>query len=105
MEKLKKYDFAKEFSETPGPRYKKLGDHSGEEFREDVLKKLLDQYELIEIDGTDIKTSFTPSFLSEAFAPIAKEMGENKFFKRVKLYSRDNPNLEEKFKNFTKLKS
>ncbi|TLD80160.1 DUF4325 domain-containing protein [Helicobacter sp. MIT 05-5293] len=98
------YDFAKEFSETPGPRYKSLGKFSGEAFREDVLRGLLEKYDFIEIDGSNIKTSFTPSFLSEAFAPLSKEMGgfEN-LSKRVRLFSKTNPNLERKFKDFASL--
>ncbi len=106
MNKEKKlvYDFAKNFSSKPGPRYRELGEFSGEAFREDVLRGLLDRYEIIEIDGSGIETSFTPSFLSEAFAPLSKEMGgfEN-LRKRVRLFSATNPNLERKFKDFASL--
>lgn len=98
------YDFAKEFSKKPGPRYRSLGQFSGEEFREDVLRDLLNRYDFIEIDGSGIDTSFTPSFLSEAFAPLSREMGgfEN-LSKRVRLFSKKNPNLEQKFKDFASL--
>ena len=64
------YNFAEEFTDAPGPRYRKLGDKSGQEFREDVLEALLNEYDVIEIDGSHIKTSFNPSFLSEAFSPL-----------------------------------
>ncbi|WP_170177198.1 STAS-like domain-containing protein [Helicobacter trogontum] len=98
------YNFTKEFSSTPGPRYKTLGKHSGEEFREDVLRPLLEKYEFVEIDGSDIKTSFTPSFLSEAFAPLCREMGGfEKFSKRVRLFSKNNSNLEQKFRDFASI--
>ncbi|QCD52498.1 STAS-like domain-containing protein [Campylobacter sp. RM16192] len=96
------YNFVKNFTDAPGPRYIILGDKSGEEFRESVLKKLLDEYDVIEIDGTGIKTSFNPSFLSEAFSPLYEKYGENEFFRRVKLFSTDNKKLEEKFKLFAK---
>jgi hypothetical protein len=93
------YDFANKFTKAPGPRYKYLGEHSGEEFREDILKPLLKEYDFIEIDGSGIETSFTPSFLSETFARLAEELGgiEN-LLKRVRLFSNTNPRLEEKFK-------
>ena len=109
MNKLKKkpickYDFAKEFSKTPGPRYRKLGEFSGEAFRDDILRGLLEEYEVIEIDGSGIETSFTPSFLSEAFSPLSKEMGGfDNLNKRIKLFSLNNPNLEKKFKDFASL--
>jgi hypothetical protein len=96
------YNFAENFTDAPGPRYKRLGDKSGEEFRDDVLKGLLDKYDIIDIDGSGIKTSFNPSFLSEAFSPLYEKLGETEFFRRIKLFSKDNPKLEEKFRAFSK---
>lgn len=102
--KKKIYDFAKEFTRTPGPRYRSLGEKSGEEFREDVLEKLLKEYDFIEIDGSGVTTSFNPSFLSEAFMPLAKKFGGAKeLFNKIRLYSSTNPYLEEKFKNYMSL--
>lgn len=97
------YDFAKEFTEAPGPRYASLGNFSGQTFREEVLKKLLDEYDKVEIDGSGIKTSFSPSFLSEAFGSLAAEMGVDIFFDRVNLYSKTNDKLEEKFKQYASI--
>ena len=94
------YDFAKEFTEAPGPRYASLGDFSGQTFREEVLKKLLDKYDKVEIDGSGIKTSFSPSFLSEAFGSLAVEMGKDVLLDRVRLYSKTNDKLEEKFRQY-----
>ncbi|MBR8466201.1 STAS-like domain-containing protein [Campylobacter sp. faydin G-140] len=96
------YNFTENFTDAPGPRYRKLGDKSGQEFREDVLNNLLSQYDIIEIDGSNIKTSFNPSFLSEAFSPLYEQLGEHEFFRRIKLFSIDNPKLEEKFRAFSK---
>ena len=95
------YDFAKEFTENPGPRYRTLGDKSGEEFREDVLKPLLKEYKFINIDGTGITSSFNPSFLSEAFGKLTIDLGgyEN-LLRRIRLYSTKNPKLEEKFRSY-----
>lgn len=98
------YDFAKEFTQTPGPRYKDLGEKSGEEFREDILRELLKKYDFIKIDGSGVTTSFNPSFLSEAFIPLAQEMGgADQLFKHILLYSPSNPKLEEKFKMYVRL--
>ncbi|EHB5932023.1 STAS-like domain-containing protein, partial [Campylobacter coli] len=74
---------------------------SGEEFREDVLKPMLKEYDFIDIDGTDITSSFNPSFLSEAFGVLAEELGgSEELLKRIRLYSRKNLGLEEKFKEY-----
>ena len=97
------YDFAKEFTDAPGPRYESLGNFSGERFRDEVLRKLLDEYEAIEIDGSGIKTSFSPSFLSEAFGKLAEEFGIDEFFNRVRLFSITNDKLEEKFKQYASI--
>lgn len=97
------YDFAKEFTKTPGPRYESLGEFSGQRFRDEVLTKLLSEYKKIEIDGSGITTSFSPSFLSEAFGEFVKEFGADEFFKRVRLFSTTNEKLEEKFKNYAGL--
>lgn len=102
MDKILKYDFAKEFTDTPGPRYKKLGSFSGEEFKE-ILKQLLEKYDKIEIDGSGIKSSFSPSFLSEAFSSFYQEMGEENFFSKVSLSSSKNPKLQEKFEFYSKI--
>lgn len=94
------YNFAQEFTKTPGPRYKKLGEHSGEEFRE-ILEKLLREYKFVEIDGSGITTSFNPSFLSEAFGKMAQKLGGvDELLKRVRLYSPTNDKLEEKFRRY-----
>ena len=96
------YNFAENFTNAPGPRYRKLGDKSGQEFREDILDELLAEYDVIEIDGSNIKTSFNPSFLSEAFSPLYERLGEEEFFRRIRLFSTDNPKLEEKFRAFSR---
>lgn len=99
---LKYYDFAKEFTRIPGPRYKDSGEHSGEEFRS-IIEELLKEYDVIEIDGTDIISQFDPSFLNEAFNPILKSLGQEEFFQRVRLFSRNNKQLEARFRDYSRL--
>lgn len=97
MAEIIKYKFAKEYSKYPGGRFKRLGDFSGEDFRDKVLRDIFDSKEkTIEIDATGVVTSFTPSFLDECFGELAKEYGIDEFTRKVKLFSSDNPNLSEK---------
>ncbi len=80
------YKIAKEFSTTPGGRFKKNGPWSGEEFRDDVLRDLLhdavkagDKITVI-LDGT---SGYGSSFLEEAFGGlIRREMFSREQVKR-----------------------
>jgi hypothetical protein len=40
MKPIIEYDFAKEFDPYPRPRYESIGPHSGEKFKDEVLKKI-----------------------------------------------------------------
>jgi hypothetical protein len=70
-------DVARDFSETPGGRYRKHGPFSGEEFREKVLRPLMlraiqeNRPLHVRIDG--VKRSYQSSFLEEAFAGLIRE--------------------------------
>jgi len=77
------YEFAKQFSKTPGPRFKKLGSNSGEEFREKFLEKWFKENTEVVIDTNGVVLSFSPSFLSESFGKIAENYGEKKFFNLI----------------------
>ncbi len=65
----------KEFSTTPGPRFKKEGEFSGEEFRDRILSKRFlkakeEEHKLIvDLDGT---AGYGSSFLEEAFGGLAR---------------------------------
>ena len=69
------YNIAEQFSTTPGGRFRKHGQYSGEEFREEVLCGLLqsaigsgDTLAII-LDGT---AGYGSSFLEEAFAGLIR---------------------------------
>lgn len=64
---------AKEFSKTPGGRYREDGPHSGEEFREDVLIPMLKVHDKLDIflDGA---RGYPSSFLDEAFAGLVRKL-------------------------------
>lgn len=77
---MKKDDFillliSREFSKTPGPRFRKEGKYSGEEFREKILEpffqRALDQGKklIVNLDGG---AGYGTSFLEEAFGGLAR---------------------------------
>ena len=67
---------AKDFSSTPGPRWRREGKHSGEQFREEVLAPALREVIasggriLVDLDGVE---GFASSFLEEAFGGLARQ--------------------------------
>ena len=62
---------AKDFSRYPAGRYTTDGPHSGERFREEYLKPILERGEraVIELDGT---RGYGSSFLEEAFGGLVR---------------------------------
>lgn len=63
--------YVKDFSTTPGARYRHLGKASGEEFRDDVLVPAFekDKTLIINLDGV---RGYGSSFLDEAFAGLVR---------------------------------
>ena len=64
--KVRRYFIGEEFSRYPGPRFRRLGDFSGEEFRDDVLIPLLRENDkvVLHLDGV---AGYGSSFFEEAF--------------------------------------
>jgi len=73
------YKFVEEYTKFPGGRFVRLGPYSGEDFREKVLRPIFESDKKIVIDATGVVTSFSPSFLDEAFGELAKEYGLKSF--------------------------
>jgi len=72
---MKKLNIGKEFSTDPAGRYRTDGKGSGEEFREDHLKKIiqsLDPEEKVQIIIDDGVEGYGSSFLTEGFAGMVK---------------------------------
>ena len=84
----------KNFSMTPGARYYKDGDDSGEEFYEKVLgqsfKSALEKNEklTVDLDGTE---GYATSFLDEAFTRLTKEFGSKVVLSNLVLISKEEP--------------
>lgn len=73
-------NIAKDFSESPGGRSKKVGEFSAEEFLEKYLQQIKDailenkKVEL-ELDGTE---GYRSSFLEEVFGKLSLTLGKDK---------------------------
>lgn len=75
----------------PGPRYKKLGTGSGEEFREWIIRELKHDPELtINLDGT---IGYGSSFLEESFGGLIRQDISEALVKGIKLISLEEPDL------------
>jgi hypothetical protein len=87
---------AKDFTQTPGPRFIKEGKFSGELFREEVLKKkfteALRESAVLYID-LDGGYGYAPSFLEEAFGGLAREYGTEAVLRTLKFKSDEEPLL------------
>ena len=93
------YNFATEFTKYPGPRFIRLGKNSGEKFREDILRPIFLKNDIIDINATGV-LSFGPSFLDEAFSPLAHEYGLDTFKKTIMFHSDTDKNLYEKMMTY-----
>jgi len=91
---------SKEFSRTPGPRYLREGDFSGELFRNSLLvpaisQAIKDNYILkIDLDGT---AGYGTSFLEESFGGLIREnhLDYNAILKHVEFISQEESYLTE----------
>lgn len=77
---------AEQYSKTPGGRWKKLGNYSGEEFYESLL---LPKYEEALSDGEkliiylDGARSYPNSFLDQSFGELARQKGVEEVRNRI----------------------
>jgi hypothetical protein len=84
----------KDFSTTPGARYRIDGDFSGQEFYEDHLQKAFEisigkkEKLIIELDGTE---GYATSFLDEAFGRLAEEYGPKQTINNIEIISNEEP--------------
>lgn len=76
------YKFASEFTTSPGGRYEKRSEKSGEEFRKTVLQPLLEQNDRVTLDLDDV-FGFPPSFLDEVFGALIKKYGRVELERRL----------------------
>lgn len=102
-----KINVCKEYTDTPGGRYKKQGDFSGQDFRETMLEpKYLEaimKNEKLQID-LDGGYGYGSSFLEEAFGGLIRDLKDN--YKQaldiIEIKSDDEPKLIEDIKRYIK---
>lgn len=84
----------KDFSTSPGPRYVKQGEYSGELFYHQILNSAFlqgyneDKDVIINLDGVD---GYMSSFLDEAFGNLVFDFGIEEVQKRLKFISFEEP--------------
>lgn len=81
-----------DFSEFPGGRFRSNGPNSGEEFRESVLSRYLDDDKPVVIDFDGVFT-VAPSFLEEAFGPAMTQLGREAFQKKFQMVATEDPDI------------
>ena len=98
-----KLSIANDFSRTPGARYYKDGQNSGEEFYEKLLsvkfKEALDAGSklVIDLDGTE---GYATSFLDEAFRKLSEAYSPDVVWDNIMLISYDEPDWVDEIKSY-----
>lgn len=91
-------NISKEYTETPGGRYKEDGAFSGEEFRETML---VERYLAARDQKTKLKIildggyGYPSSFLEEAFGGLSRTYGKESVKETLIFVSEDEPGLTE----------
>lgn len=91
-----------DFSKFPGPRYKKLGSYSGEEFRDTVLIPAIEKGYVdlvIDLDGV---FGFGSSFLEEAFGGLVRQGVGSEVVRQVvsNIRSEEQPELKSEISEY-----
>lgn len=92
----------------PGPRFKRLGPQSGEEFKHSMLKILKETYGdnftennnviiTVDLDGT---RGYGSSFLEEGFGGLIREGVPYKLLKSIKIKTDEEPELAEEIQDY-----
>jgi len=98
-------NICKDFTDTPGARYRSEGDFSGEEFREEILiPKYLEAVKQkeklkIELDGG---YGYATSFLEESFGGLARIYDIQEVLDILLFVSEDEPSLIEEITEYVK---
>lgn len=99
-----KINISKDYTTTPGARYKSDGPFSGEEFREKYLEPHFtnedDQSKIeINLDGAE---GYPTSFLEEAFGGLVRKFGKKRCLNRLIFISDEDKLLIEEIQNYMK---
>lgn len=94
----------KDFSTSPGPRYVKQGEASGELFYHQILNPAFtcgyseNKSIIINLDGVD---GYMSSFLDEAFGNLVYDFGADEVMKRLSYISMEEPEWKDMIINDT----
>lgn len=99
------YVIAKNYTDTPGPRYESEGQFSGENFRNtvllDLLKKAKEQSTSILIDF-DGGYGYPTSFLEEAFGGLVRVTKDRNILSIFSFKSDEEPSLIKEVESYIK---
>jgi hypothetical protein len=96
-------NIAREFTDTPGPRKRSEGEHSGEEFLADFLRPRFVAARdakaklSVNLDGA---IGYPTSFLEEAFGGLARAFGREAVEQTLEITCNDEPYLEEQIRKY-----
>jgi hypothetical protein len=94
---------ARDYTPRPGPRFRKQGPKSGEEFRESILEPKFKEAQakgdkiLVDLDGG---YGYGTSFLEESFGGLARIHGIDSVQKTLDFKSEEEPYLIEDVKRY-----
>lgn len=101
---MKEYFIARQYTDAPGGRFIDDGPYSGEDFRENVLKPMIN-----ELSGKqkihlifDGAYGYATSFLEEAFGGLSREYGSEKTLGFFFLESNDEPEIIDRIVQYIK---
>ena len=90
-------NIAHDFSDLPGPRYRRQGPGSGEEFLKEHLRPAFVRASragtqvTVQLDG--VRYGYPTSFLEEAFGGLAREFGQDRVLETLRFVSATEPLL------------
>lgn len=96
-------NISKDFSPTPGARYKSEGKYSGEEFRDEILRPKFEESKrsgeqlIVNLDGG---YGYPTSFLEEAFGGLARLSSPMEVIGILEFISNDEPSLIDEIKHY-----
>jgi hypothetical protein len=86
----KHINFVEEFTDCPGGRLEIHGDHSGQAFREHILKPALVSHDHVTLN-LDGAVGFPSSFIDEVFGVLSEQMGYDVITQKLTIQLTDDP--------------
>ena len=99
---LYELNIAKQYTRFPGPRLRKTGEYSGEDFLDTCLLEFMQQVTAddqvrIVLDGTK---GYGSSFLDESFAGLIREGIDPEIVKAIDFVSEEDPSIIDEIRGY-----